>query len=300
MGYTLSLTQSQALAALRTVLLAAFPSGFEIVQGKDNLVSEPLGPNFCIFWPITRSRISTNIDAYADTSFTASASGGALTVSSMILGSINVSAVPTLFGPTVLAGTAIVAQTNGTPGGAGTYTLSKSQTIASQELAAGIVGIMQPTQLSVQCDFHGPMSGDYVEITSTIMRSLYGADLFAATGYDVTPLYAGDPRQNPWSNAESQIEKVWSCDVALQINQITLAPQQFAQTATVTIDPPCDTLPTPALPASIEPTVVSIDGYGRPLPSLPAPVILSASTVTNALLWKSGRILWKSGSLKWK
>ena len=240
MPYTLSLTQSQALAALRSVLLTALPSGIEVVQGEDNLVPEPIGPNFVMFWPILRNRLSTNVNSYQDCAFTGSISSTTLTVSAIGIGSINVTAQPTLFGPSVAAGTQITAQLTGTAGGAGTYTVSVSQTLASGPLAAGLTSMLKPSQLTVQCDVHGPLSGDNSEIISTLIRSPQGVSLFNATGYDVTPLYAGDPRQMPWQNAENQIERLWSIDVALQVNSIIWTPQQFAGAVNINVQSPVD------------------------------------------------------------
>ena len=240
MAYTLSLTQSQSLAALRTVLLGILPSGIECVQGEDNQIPEPVSPNFVIFWPILRTRLETNATSYQDCAFTGSVSGATLTVSSIGLGAINVGAQPTLYGPTVASGSQITAQLTGTPGGVGTYRVAPSQTVTSGPLAAGLVGMVAPTQLTIQTDIHGPSSADYAQVITTVFRSSYGVDQFAATGYDVTPLYCSDPRQMPWSNAENQIERVWSCDVVLQVNSIVWVPQQYFSALSVTVKPPVD------------------------------------------------------------
>lgn len=240
MAYTLSLTQSQSLAALRTVLMSALPSGLEIVQGEDNQIPEPISQDFVIFWPILRERLETNTNTTQDCVFTGSVTATTLTVMDMLIGAINVSAQPTLFGASVLSGTQITQQITGVSGSSGTYTISKSQIVAHTQFAAGFAGMMQPTQLTVQCDIHGPNSADNVQIISTLMRSSYACDLFAATGYDVTPLYASDPRQSPFQNAESQIERMWSCDISLQVNPIVYAPQQYFDAASVTVMPPID------------------------------------------------------------
>lgn len=238
MAYSLNSPQSQALTALRTVLLAALPSGIEVVQGQDNLVAEPIAPDFVIITPILRSRLETNLTSPADCAFTGSIAVTTLTVETVALGAINTAAKPTLFGPTVAAGTQITVQLTGTPGGAGTYTVSKSQTVASGPLAAGLLSMTAPTQLTVQCDIHGPASADNAQIVSTVLRSGYGVDLFTATGYDVTPLYAGDPRQTPFLNSESQIERQWSIDAVLQVNPTVYVPQQYASAVSVTVEPP--------------------------------------------------------------
>lgn len=238
MSFALSLTQSQALAALRSMLLTALPSGVEVVQGEDNVVPEPLGLNFVVITPILRTRLETNSKSYQDCAFTGSVAGTVLTVSSIILGAINVAAAPALFGPSVVSGTAITAQTSGAAGGVGTYTISQAQNIASGPLAAGVLGMGAPTQLTVQTDFHGPNSADYVQTVTTSFWSMYAVDLFAATGYDVTPLYAGDPKQAPFLNREQQIEKMWTTDLVLQTNSIVYVQQQFFNAFTVGIQPP--------------------------------------------------------------
>ncbi len=240
MSYPLSLTQSQAFTALRNVLLAALPSGIEVIQEEDNLVPEPVGPDFVAFQPLLRNRLSTNIDCYQDCAFVGSIAAKVLTVSSMTLGAIQPSLQPTLFGIGVAAGTTITEQTGGVPGGAGVYTVSVSQTLLSSPLAAGALGMMTPTQLTVQVDVHGPNSADNAQLISTLMWSAYASDLFAAQNLGVAPLYADDPRQAPYVNAEKQVERVWTVDVKLQVNPIVYVPQQFFDTIAITVNPPAD------------------------------------------------------------
>lgn len=64
MPVTLSLTESQVCAALRSVLLGILPVGTEVVRGQDNRVPEPVGPDFVVYWPISGVRLSTNIGSY--------------------------------------------------------------------------------------------------------------------------------------------------------------------------------------------------------------------------------------------
>jgi len=242
MSYPISLTQAHALTALGNVLVLALPSSVEIIQAEDNLVSEPAAPDFVVMQPILRTRLSTNIDEYQDCAFTGSIAGKVLTVTNSppVFGTIQPALNPTLFGSGVAAGTTITAQTGGTPGKAGTYTVSILQTLASTSLAAGILGMVQPTQLTVQCDVHGPASADNVQIVSTIMRSAYGSDLFKAQNLGVALLFASDPRQSPFWNSESQIEKLWSIDINLEVKPVVSVPQQFANQLSITVAPPVD------------------------------------------------------------
>lgn len=97
----------------------------------------------------------------------------------------------------------------------------------------GLLNLMQPTQFTIQIDMHGPSASEYVQIFSTVFRSGYACDLFAATGFDVTPLYTGEPHQAPYTNAEQQVEPRWTVDAVLQINPNVSLPQDFADTLAV-------------------------------------------------------------------
>ncbi len=236
----LSPTQSQIMTAVRSVLLAVLPSGMEVIQSQMNMVPEPPGNDFVVLTPILRTRLSTNVDAYQDTSFIGSIAAEVLTVSEVTLGVIQPSLSPTLFGVNVAAGTAITAQIGGTPGGPGVYTISVSQTLPSGPLAAGVMGMKQAIQLTVQADIHGPLSPDNAQLVSTIFRSAYGTELFSATNVDVTCLYTSDPREQSFNNAEALVEWTWGVDLILQANQTVSVPQQFFDTIAITVNPPAD------------------------------------------------------------
>lgn len=62
----LSLTESQALTALRAFLLTVLPEGVEVTRGLDNLVPEPIGADFVVMTPVLRERLSTNVTIYRD------------------------------------------------------------------------------------------------------------------------------------------------------------------------------------------------------------------------------------------
>jgi len=241
MSFALYLTQSQIMTALRSVLLAILPSGVAVIQAQDNLVPEPAGSDFVVMTPLMRTRLETNVDAYADAAFTGSVAGTTLTVSAVRLGAITVGA--TMYAPVVGAVGTILQQLGGTTGGAGTYKLSQSATLSSGPMAAGTMSMMQPTELTVQLDVHGVTgSADNAQIISTLFRSHQAATLFAAQGYDVTPMWASDPRQTPFINAEQQVERMLSVDVHLQANQIVGTQQQFADVVTVNPHAPADNI----------------------------------------------------------
>lgn len=234
MSVALSLTEVQTLTALRTFLLSVMPSGMEIVRGQDNRVPEPSGPDFITMTPILRSRLGTNVDTYQDCAFTGSISGATLTVTSMSLGTIAVGA--TLFGAGIAAGTTITAPGTGT-GGIGTYTVSQSQTIASEIMACGSKNMLQPTEVRVQLDIHGPASGDNTAIITTCFRDDFAVQSFLSSGFDVAPLYADEGHQMPFLNGEQQVEERWVVDCVMQCNPVVNVPQQFFTTATIGLEP---------------------------------------------------------------
>lgn len=172
MPATISLTERQTLSALRTVLRGILPSGTPVIRGEVNRVPEPRENDFVVYWPILRTRLSTNVTTFDD---------------------------EPLHAPPI-----------------------------------GLRNDLGPTQVTVQCDVHGPNSPDNAQMIATLIRSEYGCQAFTATGYDVQPLYADDPRQSPFDNAEQQLEWRWSVDVVLQANPVVSTPQDFADQAHVT------------------------------------------------------------------
>jgi hypothetical protein len=225
MSATLSITESQTLAALRSFLLSVLPAGIEVVRGQDNLVSQPKGPSFVVMTPLMRTRLATNVDTYDDCAFTGSISGNTLTVTEMSLGTITMGA--TLFGAGITAGTTITTEGTGT-GGVGTYAVSQSQTVPSEVMACGRKGMLQNTQVTVQVDVYGPGSADNAQIVTTSFRDGYAVDAFKESGVDVSPLHADDAQQTPFIGAENQFEDRWTMKCVMQCNPVVSVPQQFS------------------------------------------------------------------------
>ena len=92
----------------------------------------------------------------------------------------------------------------------------------------GLLNVMQPTKLTIQIDAHGNSASENIQLITTLFRSGYACDIFAASGFDVTPLFTGEPHQAPYVNAEQQVEPRWSVDLSLQANLIVTVGQQFA------------------------------------------------------------------------
>jgi len=228
---TLAISQGDALTALRAFLTGVVAPTTAVVRAQVNRVPEPEGSDFVVMTPISQKRLETNETTYLDNILVGSIAGTTLTVSSVTRGSIQAGALLTdTVWPTmnVAANTIVGAQLTGTPGGAGTYAVTPSQTLASETLYAGVRADLVATELVVQLDVHGPASADNVRVIDTLFRSEYGVDAFATSGLEIRPLYADDARQVPFINAEQQYEDRWTIDVHMQANPVVRTPQLFA------------------------------------------------------------------------
>lgn len=228
----LSLTEDQAFTAIRTFLLAVLAPGTEVIQAQTNRVPEPFGTDFVVMTKSMRERLETNIDSYADALFTGSITGTTLNISAVTYGSLSVGS--TIFGAGIAANTTITAFGTGI-GGIGSYTISPSQNISSEKIAAGVFNSLQPVKFTVQLDIHGDLGADNAHIISTLFRDDYGVQLFKSSGFDVTPLYATEAKQLPFLNGEQQIESRWTMDIVVQCNPVVTVPQQFADQLAINI-----------------------------------------------------------------
>ena len=236
MIFTISPTQSDAQAVLRSFMLGVLPSGTDVIAGVVNRVPEPTNPNFVVMIPIRFERLATTRDDKGDVKFTGSTAADVLTVSNVAHGAIGLG--NQLFGVNVADLTLITEQLSGPPGGAGTYRISKAQGLSTRTLAAGIISRVQNAEITVQLDFHTAdnSASDMAQTVSTLLRDLYGTDFFRtqpAPFNAITPLYADDPRYMPFINENQQYEWRWTLDCCLQINQVVATPQQFADTAVI-------------------------------------------------------------------
>lgn len=219
-------TQDAIELALWNFLVSIMPAGLEVIMMQQNRVGEPMPDNFVAMNPISRPRLATNIQNFFDVSLTGSISGVTLTATAVT--GMLVAGLPIL-GTAVAAGTTLGVQKTGTPGGIGTYGVTPAQSITSRLLSAGSRQATQKNEVVMQVDVHGDDSSDNVEVISTMFRDPYAAEFFAASGVDMSALYADDPRQLPFINAEQQYETRWSVDLHLEANQTVLnVPQQFA------------------------------------------------------------------------
>lgn len=264
----LNFNESAAFTALRSFLLGlnlttSGTGAFAIQQGQANRVVEPPGPDFIVFWPLSRLRFATNQNVYGDCAFTGQVTANVLTVSNIQFGIIGLGAL--LYGSGVPTGTSILGQLSGSASGTvGTYLLSSSFTAGSGLMAAGVMYAMQEAQLDVQLDVHGPNSHDNTMIITTLFRDEYAVDQFATSGSAplgfpspkipgttpwqlnvsgytaIAPIDADDPKQVPFQNAEQQWENRWVITARLQVNQIVTIGQQFFSQIQVIKEAPAD------------------------------------------------------------
>jgi hypothetical protein len=220
------LTETQILGAVRSLLLAIVPPGVECIRAQVNKVPEPIGPDFLIMTPMRRERLSTNVDNDSDILLTGSIADTTLTVTAVKNGAL----VPgmTVTSPTVAPGTTIVAVLSGT-GGVGTYTVNPSQQVPSGPLYAGLHAMLVATEYCLQIDVHGPNSGDTAQMITTLARDAITVQAIERQGVsNLQTLYASDPRQMAFLNAESQYEDRWMIEWHLQANITTSVFQDFA------------------------------------------------------------------------
>lgn len=87
---------------------------------------------------------------------------------------------------------------------------------------------MQASQCVIQLDVHGPEAFNNSGIISTIFRSSFAVDFFAARGTAIAPLYADDPRQAQFVSGEKQYEDRYIIEANLQVNQTITTVAQSA------------------------------------------------------------------------
>lgn len=230
-----SITQTQIFITLGNLLTALLPQlTGQIVEGQVNRVSSPLG-DYIDMWMLSRPRLGTNYDTAVDCKFVASISpnpdGATSTMRVTALQAGKVDVGNTVSAPGVLPNTVIVSGPE--DGGSGSYVVSQSQTVDMRVMSAGAVQTATSTEVIIQCDVHGPNSGDNAQVISQAVRSEFAVDQMAGTG--VTPLFSDDPRQAPFDTAAKQYEERWTIDIHLQVTPIISTPVQFSDSVTITL-----------------------------------------------------------------
>jgi hypothetical protein len=185
MSATLSITETQIFISLRSALLTfglapADPStSLSIIRGQVNRVPEPAGPDFVVMWPISDDRLSMNVETMLDSNVTGSIAGNVLAVTAVGNGSLSIGAALWPFGASAPIAT-VLKQLTGLVGGVGTYQLTTTPNAASAILYCGTRAMEEDTEVTIQCDVHGPASHDNARLIETQWRSQWGVDACAA------------------------------------------------------------------------------------------------------------------------
>jgi hypothetical protein len=228
----IDLTEFAVMTEMRDFLVGILPASVQVIKAQNNRTASPLG-DYVVMTPIRRERLSTNIDTYDDIALLGTVADATLTVT-------DIEGVPLILGNPLSAiglapGTFIAAFGTGV-GGTGTYTVTPAgQTLAEQAIYGGMKHMLQPTEMTVQLDIHGPLSGDVAQMIATVFRDEYATQAFDALTIAAAPLYVSDPRQMPFITAEQQYEWRWTLDCALEARITTSVLQQFADQLVVSL-----------------------------------------------------------------
>lgn len=97
----------------------------------------------------------------------------------------------------------------------------------------GVDNVKTSSQWRCQLDFYGAGAQDMATSISRIVRTEYACDQFTASGVDMQPLYAEEPKNLTMINAENQYEPRWSFDFLAQFNPVVSVPLDFADSLDV-------------------------------------------------------------------
>lgn len=234
-------TQIDVLDALKNFLTGVLPAGTPVLAGLLNRVAEVPDKEFVLMTVLRMMRLRTNVDSPEDLAFTASITGTLMTISAIDarFAGNPIAANLTVFGPGVAAGTLVVEQKSGTPGGVGIYSVSINQSVPSATLSAGTKELEAGSRVTVQLDFHGDpakmTAGDMASTVQAAFRDAYAYSAFAPETSGISPLHADDPRLVPYVNENQQVELRWILEAELQVNQVIRVPAQYADAVSVEI-----------------------------------------------------------------
>lgn len=202
-------TQSNVQAAIRAFLLDVLPplgsdgNPIEVIAGVTNRVPEPKATSFVVMTVLRIDRLSTNSDDALDCAFTGSIApvtasftaslapappgafpGPSIMTAIAISGLVPVGAP--LSGPGIAAGTVILQQLTGSPGGIGTYAVSGgSQNVAAAVMTAAYGLLTAEAPAFGEIAVGATVFGTGVQIGTTVMA--FGSGDGAAGTYIVTP-----------------------------------------------------------------------------------------------------------------
>ena len=93
--------------------------------------------------------------------------------------------------------------------------------------------VKAPTRWGAQIDCYGAQACDRAKAITALLRDDYACQQFAASGYDIQPLYASDAQQMPLITGEQQYLERWTFEIALQYNGILTVSQDTADALVV-------------------------------------------------------------------
>lgn len=96
------------------------------------------------------------------------------------------------------------------------------------------LSLTESAQFGVQLDVHGgdDCAANAARIAVT-WRSAWAANFLAGT--IISPLYASEPTQTAFENAENQVETRWIVTIYLQANPVVTVPQDYAAALDVSL-----------------------------------------------------------------
>lgn len=95
--------------------------------------------------------------------------------------------------------------------------------------------ILRPTQWRMQVDCYGAVAGDRAQTIASLLRDNVACDSFAASGFDIAPLYAGDAKQMPLITGEEQFLERWTFEAVLQTNPVVTVAVDTADILSISI-----------------------------------------------------------------
>lgn len=99
--------------------------------------------------------------------------------------------------------------------------------------ANSLIKNSRSSEWAVQLDFYGEPSMEMCNTVAGLARTDYACQQLIATGVDMAPLYAGEPRQTSMINGEQQYEPRWTLEFITQFNPVITTPMQFADFASI-------------------------------------------------------------------
>lgn len=91
---------------------------------------------------------------------------------------------------------------------------------------ASLANFKGPLKYSVQVDCYGTVASDWAAAIVMALRTPYACDSFAASGFDIQPLYADDPKQLSFVDEGNQFVERWVFNAVLQYNPVIIIPMQ--------------------------------------------------------------------------